>query len=140
MRMEGVHVLEGFCGFLTTTHGEAECAAVLRAFETAARCAAIRGHPRATRLGDACGTKSACPQVTGPVALTESQREIWMTHQLGDLPAASFNESVSMRIEGPLDRAALGAALSDLVARHDALRARFARDGSSFEVTRRRPM
>ena len=26
MRLEGVHILDGFCGFLTTEHGVAECA------------------------------------------------------------------------------------------------------------------
>ncbi|MEO8242236.1 MAG: amino acid adenylation domain-containing protein [bacterium] len=138
MRLEGVHVLEGFCGFLTTTHGEAECAAVLRAFETALdalQMVGILAPQGPVALAIPKVPLPAPVQVSGSVALTESQREIWMTHQLGDLPAASFNESVSMRIEGQLDRGVLGAALSDLVARHDALRARFARDGSSFAVT-----
>ena len=159
MRLEGVHVLEGFCGFLTTTHGEAECAAVLRAFETALDALQAVGilapqgavaapiaakapiaipqpaaQPAPVALETAQNILRPAPQVTGPVPLTESQREIWMTHQLGDLPAASFNESVSMRIEGVLDRAILTEALTDLTARHDALRARFARDGSTFEV------
>lgn len=127
MRLSGVHVLEGFCGFLTTTHGDAECAAILRAFESALD--ALQA------VGILAGTGATVPTQTGPVPLTESQREIWMTHQLGDLPATSFNESVSLRIAGALDPAALSAALTDLVTRHDALRARFARDGSSFQVT-----
>ena len=131
MRLAGVHVLEGFCGFLTTTHAEAECAAVLRAFESALD--ALQSVGILAPQGAVAAPAAPAP-VAGPVALTESQREIWMTHQLGDLPAASFNESVSMRIEGALDPATLGAALTDLVARHDALRARFTRDGSTFEV------
>ena len=43
MRLAGVHVLEGFCGFLTTTHAEAECSAVLRAFEAALDALAAAG-------------------------------------------------------------------------------------------------
>ena len=35
MRLEGVHVLDGFCCFLTTAHTEADCARVVAAFETA---------------------------------------------------------------------------------------------------------
>ncbi|WP_157937739.1 non-ribosomal peptide synthetase, partial [Oceaniglobus roseus] len=144
MRMEGIHILDGFCGFLTTAHGEAECAAVLKAFETAVDSLQSVGilapkdgvtlpKPAAAQKPAAVTAPVTVP-VTGPVALTESQREIWMTHQLGDLPAASFNESVSMTIDGPLDRAALDRALNALVARHDALRAVFATDGTSFEV------
>lgn len=123
MRLAGVHVIDGFCGFLTTAHAEAECAAVLSAFEGALD--ALQA------VGILAGAQDLSPD---PVPLTESQREIWMTHQLGDLAAASFNESVSLRLEGEVDAATLSAALGDLVARHDALRLRFARDGASFQV------
>ena len=136
MRLAGVHVLEGFCGFLTTTHLQAECTAVLQAFESALdalQSVGILAPHGAVTLPAAAAPMPAL--LSGPITLTESQREIWMTHQLGDLPAASFNESVSMRIAGPLNTAALAAALTDLVTRHDALRARFTPDGTSFTVT-----
>jgi amino acid adenylation domain-containing protein len=135
MRLEGVHVLDGFCGFLTTAHGAEECDRILAAFETALD--ALQG---VGILAPADGRPAAVPAPRpvavpeGPVPLTESQREIWMAHQLGDLQAAAFNEGLSIRLDGPLDRAALQAALDDVVARHDALRLRFARDGSSFTV------
>ncbi len=141
MRLDGVHTLDGFCGFLTTQHSEADCDRIAQAFETALDAlqavgilAANPDTARPVRI------PAVATVPTGPVPLTESQREIWMTHQLGDLPAASFNESVSLRIDGPVDSSALSAALNKLVARHDALRLRFSRDGSEFEVMPPQPL
>jgi amino acid adenylation domain-containing protein len=139
LRLEGVHVLDGFCGFLTTEHGAAECDRIAEAFEKAVTALQSVGilAPKEGFVSDA-PTQSlveAKPVATGPVALTESQQEIWMTHQLGDLPAASFNEGMSVRLAGPLNVDRLHDALELLVARHDALRLRFARDGVTFQVT-----
>lgn len=134
MRLEGVHVLDGFCGFLTTEHGAAECDQIAEAFEKAVTTLQSVGI-LAPLEGFVSDTPSpSLPAPTGPVALTESQQEIWMTHQLGDLPAASFNESTSVRLAGPLNTDALHDALERLVARHDALRLRFARDGATFQA------
>ncbi|MEM1428431.1 MAG: amino acid adenylation domain-containing protein [Pseudomonadota bacterium] len=69
-----------------------------------------------------------------PIPLSETQREIWMAHQLGEQAATAFNECLILRLSGDLDRAGLEGALADLVARHDALRMRFARSGEGFEV------
>ncbi|MFT7508863.1 MAG: amino acid adenylation domain-containing protein [Sulfitobacter sp.] len=131
MRLQGVHLLDGFCGFLTTEHTDADCDTVLGAFEVAL------DRLQAVGILAAEGPVSLpVPSVaaSSPVPLTESQREIWMVHQLGDVPASAFNESVSLRIEGELDAAMLQTALGNVVARHDALRSRFARDGASFTV------
>ncbi len=133
MRMEGVHVLDGFCGFLTTAHTDADCAEVLRAFETALDAlqsvGILIGEP-----ADSATSASTTPAPTTAIPLTENQREIWMVHQLGDLPACSFNESVSVHLDGALDMTALKGALDDLVARHDALRMVFSRDGQQFDI------
>jgi amino acid adenylation domain-containing protein len=132
MRMRGVHVMDGFAGFLTTVHGAAECRAVTDAFADALDELQANG----ILLGDAEAVAAPRPAdvPSQAVPLTESQREIWMTHQLGDMPAASFNESISIRLDGALDTAALERAVGDLVARHDALRLRFARSGAHFDV------
>ncbi|MEX0285289.1 MAG: amino acid adenylation domain-containing protein, partial [Paracoccaceae bacterium] len=138
MRLEGVHTLDGFCGFLTTEHTDADCDRVFAAFETALDALQSVGilapefEPKVLPTPESTAAQ--------PIPLTGCQREIWMTHQLGDLPAASFNESVSLRFEGPLNRTALNDALADLVARHDALRMRFARDGATFEVQAPKPV
>jgi len=133
MRLEGVHVLDGFCGFLTTVHGDAECDRIATAFETALDQLQAVG----ILAGDGARAKHAprLPLVPdGPVPLTESQREIWMTHQLGDMAAASFNESLTLNIDGPVDIPVLKQALKMLVARHESLRLRFLRDGTGFTV------
>ncbi|MEE4119692.1 MAG: amino acid adenylation domain-containing protein [Paracoccaceae bacterium] len=79
-------------------------------------------------------TRAAMATPAGPIPLTEGQKEIWMAHQLGDAAACAFNETVVVRLDGPLDADALGAALADLEARHDALRLRVARSGESFDI------
>lgn len=136
MRLEGVHVMDGFCGFLTTEHGPEDCERVLRAFEHALDALLSVGILEALRDGPAqapAGHPAEDIPRTG-LPLTDSQREIWMSHQMGGAAAAAFNESGSLWLEGTLDLAALQGAWDDLIARHDALRLRFARDGSTFDV------
>ena len=61
--------------------------------------------------------------------------EIWLAAQLGDEASASFNESLSIRLEGKLDIAALTGAWNDVVARHDALRSRISATGERMIAT-----
>ena len=68
------------------------------------------------------------------VPTTEPQREVWLAARLGDDASLAFNESVSLRLRGALDATALGKALQEVVARHDALRASFGPDGETFCV------
>jgi amino acid adenylation domain-containing protein len=68
------------------------------------------------------------------VPTTEAQREIWLADQLGHDASLAFNLSVSLRLRGPLDAAALQGALQKLVDRHDALRASVGPDGETFCV------
>ncbi len=130
MRMEGVHILDGYCGFITTAHDAADLDQIFTAFSRGIDTLLSVGI--LGTAGPVAVAASAAP--THGLPLTESQREIWLTHQLGDRAAASFNEGVSLWLDGPLDRAALAAALAALIARHDALRMVFARDGASFDV------
>ncbi|WP_449370529.1 amino acid adenylation domain-containing protein [Thiomonas sp.] len=60
---------------------------------------------------------------------TEAQREIWLACQLGGDATLAYNESVSVRLRGPITTDALRRAILGLVARHDALRATFGADG-----------
>lgn len=66
------------------------------------------------------------------VPTTEPQREIWLACQLGEQASLAYNESVSLRLRGPLDRSALHSAVHDLVDRHEALRATISPDGQSL--------
>jgi hypothetical protein len=71
----------------------------------------------------------AGPAVVASVPATPAQREIWAATWMGDDASLAFNESVAFRLRGPLDEAALRAAVTDLVARHESLRATFSADG-----------
>ncbi|MFN0185512.1 MAG: amino acid adenylation domain-containing protein [Aquabacterium sp.] len=68
------------------------------------------------------------------VPTTEAQREVWLASQLGAEASLAYNESLSIRIRGVLDRDVLGAALNDLVARHESLRATLSSDGETLQV------
>ncbi|MDM0091133.1 MULTISPECIES: non-ribosomal peptide synthetase [unclassified Variovorax] len=72
--------------------------------------------------------------IAGVIPSTEAQREVWLAHQLGSEASLAYNESVDLALDGPLDPAALHAALVALVARHDALRASFSLDGTELIV------
>jgi amino acid adenylation domain-containing protein len=80
------------------------------------------------------GATAAADPVGGPLALTESQMEIWLAAQMGDEASCAFNESVSMRMSGRLDAAALHSAMTEVVARHDALRATFSPTGEEMHI------
>ncbi|MEU6788762.1 amino acid adenylation domain-containing protein [Nonomuraea angiospora] len=58
-----------------------------------------------------------------PVPLSSGQRRMWMLPQLSP-GSAEYNSPVLLELRGPLDRGALEAALSDVLARHAVLRTR----------------
>jgi len=64
----------------------------------------------------------------GPVPLTLEQRRLWFLHRLAP-DAAVYTIPIGIRLRGGIDANALHAALTALVARHDALRMTFAEAG-----------
>ncbi|MET3493614.1 amino acid adenylation domain-containing protein [Variovorax boronicumulans] len=68
------------------------------------------------------------------IPTTESQREIWLGATFSTQASLAYNESVLLRMQGPLDRNALARAVEKLVERHQSLRASITPDGRSMLV------
>jgi amino acid adenylation domain-containing protein len=71
---------------------------------------------------------------TARVATTPAQREIWTAAQLSTEASLSFNEGVAITLDGPLDVEALRVAITQVVRRHDALRAICSADGTALLI------
>ncbi|WP_018180537.1 non-ribosomal peptide synthetase [Jongsikchunia kroppenstedtii] len=106
------------------------CRLGIRAIFDATDIAAIVDALR--RLGvtdDAMPQAAPAPTVTvdGPVPLSPAQHRLWLAAQVDSTTATSYTMPFSVRLLGELDDVALGAALADVVARHEPLRTRVTR-------------
>ena len=87
----------------------------------------------AVRLGraEAARTAVTAQERTGRIPLSASQRSLWILEQTGG-PSPMYNVPLAARLTGDLDRAALRAALDDVVARHESLRTVYEQDGDEL--------
>ncbi len=79
----------------------------------------------AAHLADPAAEPVAAPRpaTDGPAPLSPAQQRLWFLHEFR--PGSEYNTAVGYRLRGPLDPAALGAALDRLVERHESLRTTF---------------
>jgi len=142
LRMNGIHIQDGYPCFLTTAHTEDDFKTIARAFRDAVdalQCAGIFAPKAESELAGPGPAPDRGPKPTlhqaaraESVALTEAQSEIWLAAQAGDEASCSLNVSLSLELRGPLERAAFLAAIDMVVARHDALHIHFDRNGERF--------
>jgi len=136
LRLKGIHVLEGFPCFLTTTHSDADIEKVVRAFQESAVEMQDAGFFPEPPSASPRREKSALPAAAPSQApLTEAQMEVWLSAQLSDEASSAYNESFTLKIRGPLHENALRDSLRDLVNRHEALRATFGAEGECLRFT-----
>jgi amino acid adenylation domain-containing protein len=149
LRTKGIHLLEGFPCFLTTTHTDADIERIVRAFEETIEemrqgdmlpqlgetqtpvAQSVGAGEQPVRVGaSAASVKSGAEEAVAKEApVTESQLEVWLSDQISEEASCSYNESFTLRLRGRLNEDALRQALKQVVKRHDALRARFDSEG-----------
>lgn len=71
----------------------------------------------------------AGPAIARTAPSTEAQREVWVASQMSTEASCAYIESVSLELDGPLDRALMERTIQQLVERHEGLRSTISADG-----------
>ncbi|GEO86866.1 MULTISPECIES: non-ribosomal peptide synthetase/type I polyketide synthase [Alphaproteobacteria] len=145
LRLNGLHIQDGYPCFLTTAHSEEDFRFIAKAFRDGVEVlqavgilspkgAEGRSTERASAPAATEETQGGLEKTAGPdtAPLTEAQSEIWLAAQAGAEASCSFNESFTLRLDGVLDEAAFAGAFKAVIDRHDALHIRFDRSGDRF--------
>ncbi|MFC6930581.1 aminotransferase class III-fold pyridoxal phosphate-dependent enzyme [Actinomadura yumaensis] len=133
----GIYVWEGGTCFLSAAHSDADCSEIAEAVAEAASEVASRGFWDKARA--AGGVSPGCDPsaVVGEAPLTDGQKLLWMSSELGGELGKAYQMSGVLRIEGTLDIAKLQPALEQVARRQEAMRTGFEQDGGSQYCTAR---
>lgn len=154
LRDRGVFMLEGFPSYMTAAHDDPDIDHVIAAVKDTAlemRAAGLlvgrepvaydgphlhEAPPRLSLPGGeaAIAAAMAAPLGTLSVPTTEAQREIWAAMIVTPDVAPAYNESVTLKLHGPVDRDLLRVAAQTVFRRHDALRSTFSEDGMKMHI------
>ncbi|MGL4308871.1 MAG: amino acid adenylation domain-containing protein [Paracoccaceae bacterium] len=154
VRDRGVFFLEGFPSYMTAAHDDEDIDHVIEAFKDSAlemraaglltgREAVAYDGPQVSavppRLSLPGGEQRIAEAMAAPLGVlsvptTEAQREIWAAMIVTPEVTPGYNESVTLKMHGKVDRQLLLDSVADCLQRHDSLRATFTEDGSEMLV------
>ncbi|HEV58341.1 MAG TPA: aminotransferase class III-fold pyridoxal phosphate-dependent enzyme, partial [Phycisphaerales bacterium] len=133
---KGIYIWEGRNCFLGTAHTEEDLDLFVQAVQESVADMRAGGFFPSASASDERGTA----QASRTFPLTEAQKHLWIVTQLSEEASVAYNQSLTLEIRGPLDLAALRAALQQVVDRHEALRTTFGPDGDCQVVFPLRPL
>ncbi|WP_411832478.1 aminotransferase class III-fold pyridoxal phosphate-dependent enzyme [Pseudoxanthomonas mexicana] len=125
LRDRGIHVLENFPSYMTAAHTDEDVDRIIAAFKDSVLEMQADGI-----LPRPAGEQGQPPAWRHSLPLTAGQREVWFASQMDDMASCAFNESDSVRIEGPLDAGRFIAAVEAALGEQEAFRYRIDEDGA----------
>ncbi len=133
LREKGIHVWEGRPCIFTLAHTDEDFDRIIHAFKDAVADMQDAGF---LPIGPG-GVQRPAPLGAGPgefprvdsSPLTEAQREIFFSVQMGNEANCAYNEASVVHFDGTLNTSALERAFLQLIERHPALRSIFAPEG-----------
>lgn len=125
LRARGIHVLENFPSYMTAAHTDEDVDTIIAAFKDSILEMQADGLlPAPPETAKVLPWRRTLP-------LTDAQREVWFASQMGDMANCAFNESDSVRIDGPLDADRFVAAVRTALGEQEAFRYRFDAEGAT---------
>ena len=133
LRDRGVHIWEGRVGHLSIAHTDEDMDRVLNAFQQSIEEMQAGGLLPESATGESTleAPAPAASKTAGPdqSPMTEAQKEVFFSVQMGDDANCAYNESTIITLNGKLDVPILEKAFLQVLERHPALRSTFTADG-----------
>jgi hypothetical protein len=76
----------------------------------------------------------AGPELAAVIPLTEDQKEIWKSSMKDDRASLCYNESMTVRLKGPVNIDKMARSIQQLIIRHESLRSTITPDGSYMSI------